>query len=54
MLLLDSNIIIYSIEPGYQHLRDYLEGKQLCISKISKIEVLGYHPVEQGGKGKFL
>jgi toxin FitB len=43
MLLLDSNIIIYSIQPEHQYLRDYLSNSHLAISAISKVEVLGYY-----------
>jgi toxin FitB len=43
MLLLDSNIIIYSILPTHQKLRDFLSGNPFCCSVITKVEVLGYH-----------
>jgi len=43
MYFLDSNIIIYSVQPGYQYLRDYLRDKEILISKITLLEVLGYH-----------
>lgn len=43
MIILDSNIVIYSIQKGYQYLRDYLSDYHLAISKITIIEVLGYH-----------
>lgn len=42
MLLLDSNIVIYSLSPSHQKVRDFLNGKSLNCSIISKIEVLGY------------
>ncbi len=51
--LLDSNIIIYSIEPGYQYLRDFLKNQNFCASIISKIEVLGYHKITFDEKENF-
>lgn len=41
-IILDSNIVIYSIEPEYQHLRDVLREYDMHVSEISKLEVLGY------------
>jgi len=46
MVLLDSNIVIYGLQPGYQYLRDELEGRNLAVSKITIIEVLGYHGLD--------
>lgn len=45
MLLLDSNIIIYSAQNQYDGLRDRLRDRSLAISIISKIEVLGFHNI---------
>lgn len=42
MILLDSNIIIYSTQNLHFELRKWLRGKELAVSIISKIEVLGY------------
>ncbi len=44
-MLLDSNIIIYSVQPEYQIILEFLSSKEdnLSISIVSKIEVLGYH-----------
>jgi predicted nucleic acid-binding protein len=44
-MILDSNILIYFVEPGYERLREYLEQQEteLFASLISKLEVLGYH-----------
>ena len=44
-MLLDSNVIIYASNPKNIHLREYLSKyeKVLCVSEISKLEVLGYH-----------
>lgn len=43
MLLIDSNIIVYSYLPQYQYLRDIFVKESVFISEISRIEVLGYH-----------
>ncbi|MDY6991160.1 MAG: type II toxin-antitoxin system VapC family toxin [Pseudomonadota bacterium] len=42
-MLLDSNIIIYAAEPGYDGVRDFIAQQEPKISVISKVEVLGYH-----------
>lgn len=47
MLLLDSNIIIYTLSPSHQKLRGFLNNKDLICSVISKIEVLGYSKLTQ-------
>ncbi|MDX2302251.1 MAG: type II toxin-antitoxin system VapC family toxin [Microscillaceae bacterium] len=41
--ILDSNIIIYSIQLNQSALRNYLANYSLYASQISKVEVLGYH-----------
>lgn len=52
MVLVDSNIIIYGSQAGYQYIRDYLATQDVAISKITLIEVLGYHLLEKGEKIK--
>ncbi len=42
-MLLDSNIIIYSIQPNHTQLREYIAEQLPCVSAISYVEVLGYH-----------
>lgn len=44
-MILDSNIIIYSVMPDSFKIRDFLKNaeSELHVSAISKIEVLGYH-----------
>jgi toxin FitB len=42
-MLLDSNIIIYSIQPNNLQLREYIAEQLPCVSAISYVEVLGYH-----------
>lgn len=48
-MLLDSNIIIYSVQPEYQIILEFLSSKEdnLSISIVSKIEVLGYHDLSE-------
>lgn len=41
-ILIDSNIIIYSAQLEYKTLSYWLKSKNIAISTISKIEVLGY------------
>lgn len=43
MLLLDSNIIIYSYSNQYSYLRNLLVSDRAYVSEISRVEVLGYH-----------
>ena len=43
MILLDSNIIIYSSKPEHSFLLDFLKKENIAVSIITKIEVLGYH-----------
>lgn len=42
-MLLDSNIIIYSIQPNNSQLREYIAEQLPCVSAISYVEVLSYH-----------
>lgn len=47
MILLDSNTIIYFASPGFaDHRREYSKF-DLAASVVSRIEVLGYHSLEQ-------
>lgn len=41
-VLVDSNIIIYSAETEYEVLTKWLRNKNICVSDITRIEVLGY------------
>ena len=50
MMLLDSNIIIYSIKPEYSSLRELIEQNNPYVSAISYVEVLGYHNLRQQKK----
>nr|VFK53925.1 MAG: hypothetical protein BECKTUN1418F_GA0071002_103222 [Candidatus Kentron sp. TUN]VFK55061.1 MAG: hypothetical protein BECKTUN1418D_GA0071000_102621 [Candidatus Kentron sp. TUN]VFK55823.1 MAG: hypothetical protein BECKTUN1418E_GA0071001_103322 [Candidatus Kentron sp. TUN] len=42
-MLLDSNIIIYTLEPGYDSVRRFVDQHKAMVSAVSKVEVLGYH-----------
>ena len=42
-MLLDSNIVIYAAEPGYDTVRHFIARQKPVVSVISKVEVLGYH-----------
>lgn len=53
-MLLDSNIIIYTAQPEYKKLLDFLSTEEgITISIISKIEVLGYHKLTDFEKQNF-
>ncbi|MBF0284526.1 MAG: type II toxin-antitoxin system VapC family toxin [Magnetococcales bacterium] len=45
-MLLDSNLIIYAAQPGFETLRERLQGTSFAVSPISRIEVLGYHRIK--------
>lgn len=51
-MILDSNIVIYSILPEYEELRNFLKKQEyeLAVSVITKLEVLGYHRLAQDEK----
>ncbi len=46
-MILDSNVLIYSNQPGYESLLVYLEANKsdLQVSLITQLEVLGYHKI---------
>ncbi len=45
MILLDSNIVIYSTKSDYPELWALLSEHALSISEITRIEVFGYHRI---------
>lgn len=49
-ILLDSNIIIYSGLSAHNELRQWLKLKDIAVSLISKLEVLGYHSLIEKDK----
>jgi toxin FitB len=42
MRLLDSNILIYALQPRHNNLRIFLTDKDNAVSIVSKIEVMGF------------
>ena len=46
-LILDSNIIIYSLQPQNENLVDWLKDHTPHISSITQLEILGYHKITQ-------
>ncbi len=53
MFLLDSNILIYAIQPQYHALRRWITQNDVVISDVSKVEVLGYHKLSEADKQDF-
>jgi len=51
-MLLDSNIIIYAAEPGYDTIRQFIAESEPIVSVISKVEVLGYHKLSQENRAR--
>lgn len=47
MMILDSDIIIYSALPARQDLRDFVRSNEPSFSAISLVEVLGYHKLSE-------
>lgn len=45
MILLDSNIIIYSAKEEYSYLRNIYKEDNVFISEITRLEVLGFHKI---------
>jgi predicted nucleic acid-binding protein len=52
-MLLDSNVIIYSIRPEYGFLDAYIEAVGVSVSAITQLEVLGYHGLRAEDKQRF-
>ena len=42
-MLLDSNILIYSVRSEYIGIRDFIRANNPSVSEISRVEVLGFH-----------
>lgn len=51
-MILDSNILIYSVDPAYSYLLKFLENPPvpLSISSISQLEILGFHRLQVAHK----
>ncbi len=52
-VLIDSNVVIYTALPEYGNLREWLRTRRICISDITRLEVLGYHALTIGDKAYF-
>lgn len=52
-VIVDSNIVIYSANPAYELLRDWLKKSSLILSDISRIEIMGYHRLVEEEKKYF-
>lgn len=52
-MLLDSNIIIYAIQPDYGKLRNWITNNNVGVSSITLLEVLGYHNLKTADKHDF-
>ena len=46
-MLLDSNIVIYAVQPDHRALRKFIADHNPSVSAISYVEVLGYHNLEE-------
>ena len=53
MILLDSNIVIYSAEPEYADLQQLVEEQDTAVSIASYIEVLGFRRLDDYRKSFF-
>jgi len=42
-MLLDSNIIIYAVQPENAFLAELIAGNSVAVASVTKIEVLGFH-----------
>ncbi|MBF0426771.1 MAG: type II toxin-antitoxin system VapC family toxin [Magnetococcales bacterium] len=49
-MLIDTNLIIYSVHPDYPQLRHWLTRQCPACSVISRVEALGYHRLSVTGR----
>ena len=49
-MLIDSNLIIYSVQPEFDELREWLMEAMPKYSVISRVEVLGFHRFQANEK----
>jgi predicted nucleic acid-binding protein len=52
-MLLDSNIIIYAVQPEYAFLRAFILEHGPAVSAVSYVEVLGYHQLSDQDRQDF-
>jgi toxin FitB len=53
MRILDSNLIIYSALPEFAYLRPLMKDPDSHVSAFSKVEVLGFHKLDEKSKNYF-
>ena len=53
MILLDSNILIYSCQTEFIYLKPLVINTKNCVSHISKLEVLGFPRLQENEKKYF-
>ena len=53
MKLLDSNLIIYSFQTQYAHLRPLVSDRTNYVSGINCLEVLGFHALTEKERAYF-
>ena len=53
MILLDSNILIYSAQAPYAYLRPLVDNPDNCVSAFTMLEVLGFHALTPTDKAYF-
>jgi predicted nucleic acid-binding protein len=52
-MLLDSNIVIYAVQPRFVSLQQFLAARPSVVSAITKVEVLGFHRITPEDKASF-
>ena len=52
-MLIDSNLIIYSFRPEYPELQQFLEDRDVFVSAITCVEVLGFHRLNDRDRTEF-
>lgn len=52
-LIVDSNIVIYALDPQYQFLRNWVIGHAPTVSDISRLEVFGFHKITANAKQEY-
>lgn len=52
-MIIDSNIIIYSLKPEHNRIRKFISDNRPSVSVITVIEVLGYHLLSDRDKEYF-
>ena len=52
-VLIDSNLIIYAFRPEYPAVQQFLEDRDVFVSAISCVEVLGFHRLSDRDRIEF-